>query len=126
VKRRHFVPDTEETLQPLNGRCPARQGRGVTKRRTSQLNWNPPSGSGCIDLDGSTGNAGYTLYSLEFLATETFAGVSIFFDAAGGDNVGPMLDNVTLTAVPLPAAAWLLLSGLVGFAALGRRRTMAA
>ncbi|MBK6451773.1 MAG: VPLPA-CTERM sorting domain-containing protein [Proteobacteria bacterium] len=28
--------------------------------------------------------------------------------------------------MPLPAAAWLLLSGLVGFAALGRRRPAAA
>jgi len=47
------------------------------------------------------------------------------FEAAGGDNIGPLLDNVSLTAVPLPAAAWLLLSGLVGFAALGRRKLAA-
>jgi len=47
---------------------------------------------------------------------------SIFFETGGGDNVGPILDDVSLTAVPLPAAAWLLLSGLVGFGALGRRK----
>jgi len=32
-----------------------------------------------------------------------------------------VLDNVSLAAVPLPAAAWLLLSGLIGFGAIARR-----
>ena len=32
--------------------------------------------------------------------------------------------NVSLTAVPLPAAAWLFLSALIGLVALGRRRQM--
>jgi PEP-CTERM motif len=47
---------------------------------------------------------------------------SIFFAALGGDNIGPILDNVSLTAVPLPAAAWLLLSGLAGLGFVGRRK----
>jgi len=32
--------------------------------------------------------------------------------------------NVSLTAVPLPAAAWLFLSALIGLIAIGRRRQM--
>ena len=69
-------------------------------------------------------NAPFTLVSLSFTPTSNVL-ASIFFETGGGDNVGPILDNVSLAAVPLPAAAWLLLSGLVGFAALGRRKAAA-
>ena len=66
----------------------------------------------------------FTPVSLFFTPTSNVS-ASIFFGAGGGDNVGPILDNVSLAAVPLPAAAWLLLSGLVGFGALGRRKVSA-
>ena len=86
------------------------------------------SGGNPVLQPGATGsiatilpNQPFTLISLSFTPTTSVL-ASIFFETGGGDNVGPILDNVSLAAVPLPAAAWLLLSGLVGFAALGRRK----
>lgn len=66
--------------------------------------------------------AGSTFNTITLLFTAASnVSARIFFEAAGGDNVGPILDNVSLTAVPLPAAGWLLLSGLVGLVAVRRR-----
>ena len=48
--------------------------------------------------------------------------VSLFFEDLGGDNQGVILDNVKLSAVPLPAAAPLFLMGLAGLGAMARRR----
>jgi hypothetical protein len=67
----------------------------------------------------------FTLISLLFTVGSSPVNAKIFFEAAGGDNVGPILDDVTLSQVPLPAAAWLLGSGLLGLFAVGRRRKMA-
>ena len=133
-------------------------------------------GSGkCVDLDGSTGNAGIltsTLmslsagtYSLSFdisgnqrggptdsfvlalggflnesfslsskapwqTVTRTFTVMSdssnsIIFNHAGGDNVGIMLDNVTLskTDVPEPATLAMFGLGLIGLGFARRRQT---
>lgn len=70
----------------------------------------------------------FTLVSRLFTPSSNTS-ASVFFrarDIAGpvfsGDNVGPILDDVKVSAVPLPAAGWLMLSGLAAFGAFGRRR----
>ena len=54
------------------------------------------------------------------LVSLTFGGAakSIQF----GTALGAGFDNISVNAVPLPAAAWLLVSALAGFGAVMRRR----
>lgn len=59
--------------------------------------------------------------SLVFVATGSTA--LLTFASGTGTAYGPALDNVRVSAVPLPAGGLLLLSGLAGFAALRRRKT---
>ena len=52
---------------------------------------------------------------------------TLFFADTGttpGDNGGPLLDNVRLSVVPLPAGGLLLLGALGGIAALRRRKSV--
>jgi len=54
-----------------------------------------------------------TKFSLEFFSTSQFSfGGNIYLNGASSANV--WFDNVTVTAVPVPAAVWLLGSGLLG------------
>jgi hypothetical protein len=72
------------------------------------------------------GVANLTTLAYTFVAAANESGVSLFFEALGGDQQGPVLDNVSLqvSAVPLPAAAPLLVTALFGLGALARRRRM--
>jgi hypothetical protein len=46
---------------------------------------------------------------------------TLSFSGVGGDNIGMLLDNVSLNSVPIPGAAYLLGTGLIGLVAIRRR-----
>jgi hypothetical protein len=74
---------------------------------------------------------GFATFVDTFTLSAPLALAQIFFRAATGssDNQGLLLDNVKLTqltAVPLPAAIWLMLSGIAGLGAFARRRALAS
>ncbi|MBF0413330.1 MAG: VPLPA-CTERM sorting domain-containing protein [Desulfamplus sp.] len=66
-------------------------------------------------------NEGFQTYTTTFLVdSET----TLSFEGLGNDNMGLLLDNVVLsgTPTPVPAAVWLLGSGLAGLVALRRKK----
>jgi hypothetical protein len=72
----------------------------------------------------------FTLDSVTFTPTTTGIYNLSFLDTSNnplfpGDNIGAILDTVKVQAVPLPAAAWLLLSGLASMGLMARRRSAA-
>jgi len=77
-------------------------------------------------IKGIASGSPFTLYSVLFTPTANVTATIFFDDVLGNNNQGPILDNVRLAAVPLPAAAWLMLSGLVALGAIARRRISAA
>lgn len=79
------------------------------------VNFGSTSGSYSLPM-----SAGWTAYSLFF--TPSSDGIySISFENAGGDNIGMLLDNVSVAAVPEPGAWALLLAGLGLMVVIGRR-----
>ena len=62
-------------------------------------------------------------YTLFLLATSTPSVLKFDTDISSlsNPNQGPLLDNVSLNAVPIPPSVWLLGSSLIGLVALRRR-----
>jgi hypothetical protein len=77
-------------------------------------------------IPGIAANSPFTLYSVLFTPATAVTAEVFFYDILGTNNEGPILDDVSVTAVPLPAAAWLMLSGLAALGAVARRRISAA
>jgi hypothetical protein len=77
-------------------------------------------------ITGIAENSPFTLYTVLYKPLTTTTATVFFYDVGGTNDQGPILDNVSLTAVPLPAAAWLMLSGLAALGAVARRRMTGA
>jgi hypothetical protein len=85
-----------------------------------------PFGTPLTDsFDGAAGTVGqWTLIKYFFTAsaTQSYVALSESFEFEPADTLGALIDNVQVNAVPIPAAAWLLGSALMGLAAASRRR----
>jgi hypothetical protein len=100
-------------------------GNNQYSNGNEELSFGVAGMSGSIAINGYVPNL--IRHSLTFTATSDMS--SLYFadsGTTGGDNGGPILDNIDITAVPIPAGAPLMIGALGGFAALRRRNAGAA
>jgi hypothetical protein len=76
-----------------------------------------------VTVSGIVSGSPFTLYTLFYTPSTNVNARAFFYDVNGDNNQGPILDDVRIAAVPLPAAVWLMLSGLAALAAVARRRS---
>ncbi|WP_293682761.1 PEPxxWA-CTERM sorting domain-containing protein [uncultured Phenylobacterium sp.] len=78
--------------------------------------------SAVYTLASTSASDPFATYSLSFTPVTTGA-YSLSFSTAGGDNVGPLLDNVLVSAaIPEPATWAMMIMGFGGAGTLIRRR----
>jgi len=93
-------------------------------QRSSVENVNVNFGSA---VDNFTVNSGDGFSNHTLLFTPSTTGIySLIFQNAGGDNVGALLDNVSVSAVPEPETYAMLLAGLGLLGFMARRRKESA
>jgi Protein of unknown function (DUF642)/PEP-CTERM motif len=78
-------------------------------------------GSSVFTFSNLKSNTPWSTYEIEFTPTASQV-YTLSFANAGGDNIGAVLDNVTVTAVPEPETFAMLLAGLGLMGAVVRRR----
>lgn len=73
-------------------------------------------------ISGIAYDSAFALYTLLFQPASSGSYTIFFRNTFGaGDYSGPILDDVSVSTVPLPPSAWLLLSGLLALGMMARR-----
>ena len=70
-------------------------------------------------------DAAFALFTVLYTPVADITARVFFFDGLVSDSFGAILDDVSvtdITAVPLPASAWLLLTGLLALGVVSRRK----
>lgn len=107
---------------------------GVNYTATFDMAGNQRGGSDTVTIQFGTASLAFspllstspwTTYTLNFTPTST-ASYSLTFNNAGGDNIGAVIDNVSITAVPEPETLAMLLAGLGLIGSVVRRKAKAA
>lgn len=82
-----------------------------------------PLNLGVTQILNITSSQGFQTYEVPF-SLATLGSFNIAFQSLGGngDNIGALLDNVSVTPVPEPSTILLLASGFFGVAIYGKRR----
>jgi len=77
-------------------------------------------------LEGVSGtDLQWKIMTFDFTASSMTGTLTFESTTASSTFYGPLLDGVTVTAVPLPMAAWLFGSGFIGLIAIARRKQTA-
>jgi hypothetical protein len=97
-------------------------GNNKSFSAVEQLSFGIDGNTWVINIPGAIPTFKNVSYSFVFSGSSD----KLFFADTGatpGDNGGPIIDNISVAAVPVPAAGFLLFGALGGLVALRRRKT---